>query len=48
MERVVHYIDCGDLKYLNDYNEANLPAPLAKARAMDFLLDFFTKKKNRT
>lgn len=48
LQRVKFWIDCGDPVYLNDYKESNLPAPLAKARALDFLVTFFAKKKNRT
>lgn len=44
------YIDCGDSKYTNAYSESNLPIPLAKARALEFLFNFFqnTSEKDRT
>ena len=44
------FIDCGDSKYTSAYKESNLPISLAKARAMEFLFNFFenTSEENRT
>lgn len=43
LSKVKYWVDCGDSKYLNDYKESNLPLPLAKARALEFILNFFSK-----
>lgn len=43
LEKVKFWVDCGDSKYLNDYKESNLPVPLAKARALQFILNYFQK-----
>ena len=43
LNKVKYWIDCGDSKYLNDYKEANLPVPLAKNRALEFILNYFQK-----
>lgn len=44
LPNVKYWIDCGDKKFVDDYDEANLPKQLAKARAMEFLLNYFHKK----
>ena len=43
LKKVKYWVDCGDSKYLNDYKKSNLPVPLAKARALEFILNFFSK-----
>ena len=47
LDNVKHFIDCGDSIYINSYKEANLPIPLAKARALNFLLNYFQKKSDK-
>lgn len=48
LDNVKHFIDCGDSIYINSYKEANLPIPLAKARALNFLLNYFQKKSENS
>lgn len=41
LNHVNYWIDTGDKVFLNDYKESNLPPQLAKARSMDYLLNYF-------
>lgn len=43
LSKVKNWIDCGDSKYTKEYTEANLPVPLAKARALEFILNYLQK-----
>lgn len=41
LNNVIYWIDTGDKVYLKEYEESNLPKPLAKSRSMEYLLNYY-------